>query len=361
MGALPPEIVRLIRALHDFFRSFLRGNPKKNIANRLLYPHRSGPVNPHFPGCDTLPFVMDRKRSLRYSLRRLLAFPLLRAAGKPESPSPSEGELLFELAGENPGNLLFGRFDDEAVRDRLSRAGILEGLAARGYPDPMLALECEDPADQRISLFAGRISRERLLLEARLELCRFRLRKAVGPFEEGASFRMLTIHWLSLSDPDRPFSPARPRLPGQQRPGLGLMPQSLALLKILGRELSIDGVLDVPDHFHTALFYSRAFRFLEPESEGRFQAIARDLRGIPLALASEAAETGCLIDASTGETLAWEPAEQVMPIRGSLRGHIRSEDYLRLRDQASSALRVSVDWDLYRLRIAEKGASGNYP
>jgi len=304
---------------------------------------------------------MDRKRSLRFDLRRLLAFPLLRAAGKRESPSPSENELLFELSGENPGNLLFGRFDADAVRDRLSRAGILEGLARRGYPDPPLRLECEDPADQRIHLFAGQDSRERLLLEARLELCRYRLRKSVGPFAEGDSFRMLTIHWLGLSDPDRLFSAERPRLPGQQRPGLGLLTQSLALLKELGRELSIDGVLDVPDHFHTALFYSRAFRFLEPESEGRFLAIARDLEGVPLALASEAIEMGCLVDTATAEPIPWEPAEQVMPVRGALRRFFPSPEYRRLRDQAFSALRVSVDWDLYRSRIAERGAAGKYP
>jgi hypothetical protein len=304
---------------------------------------------------------MDRKQSLRFGLRRLLAFPLLRAAGTPASPSPSESELLYELAGENPGNLLFGRFDAAEVRNRLSLAGVLEGLAQRGYADPLLRLECEDPADQRINLFAGRVSRERLLLEARLELCRFRLRKPVGGFEEGTSFRMLTIHWLCLSDPDRTFTAAHPRLPGQQRPGLGLLPQSLALLKDLGRELSVDGVLDVPDHFHTALFYSRAFRFLEPECEGRLHAIARDLRGIPLALASEAIETGCLVDANRMEPLPWEPAEQVMPYRGALRKHLLSPEYRRLRDLAFTALRVSVDWDRYRSKIAERGAVGKYP
>ncbi|MBI5577416.1 MAG: hypothetical protein HY896_13780 [Deltaproteobacteria bacterium] len=304
---------------------------------------------------------MDRKSSLRYSLRRLLAFPLLRADGKRESPSPSESELLFELSGENPGNLLFGRYDEDSLRNRLARAGILDGLGRRGYPDPLIVLECEESADQRMSIFAGEASRERLLLEARFELCRFRLRKAVGPFEEGATFRMMTIHWLSLSDPDRPFSPNRPRLPGQQRPGLGLMPQSLALLKVFARELSIDGVLDVPDHFHTALFYSRAFRFLEPEREGRFLAIARDLKGVPLALASEAIETGCMIDVHTGEPLPWEPAEQVMPVRGGLRRYLRSDDYRSLRDEAFSASRIAIDWDLYRSRIAERGASGNYP
>ena len=304
---------------------------------------------------------MDRNQSMRFGLRRLLALPLLRAADTPVSPSPSEGELLIELTGINTGNLLFGRFDAAEVHGRLSRAGILKGLAQRGYPDPLLRLECEDPADQRIGLFAGQSSRERLLLEARLELCRFHLRKSVGPFEEGAFFRMLTIHWLCLSDPDRTFTVARPRLPGQQRPGLGLLPQTLSFLKYLGKELSVDGVVDVPDHFHSALFYARAFRFLEPACEGRLHAIARDLRGVPLSLISEAVELGCLVDSSSLEPLPWEPAEQVMPFHGALRKYLLSPEYRRLRDHAYSALRVAIDWDRYRSIIAERGATGKYP
>jgi hypothetical protein len=304
---------------------------------------------------------MERKPRRTFDLRRLLAFPLLRASRERAGSSPTEGELLFELTGENPGNLLFGRFGPDEVRSRLSRAGILEGMALRGYPDPLLRLECEDPADQRVLLFAGAPSRDRILLEARLELCRFHPRKAIGPFPPESVFRILLIHWLGLSDPDRPFTPARPRLPGQQRPGLGLLPQSLALLREIGRELSIDGILDVPDHFHTALFYSRAFRFLEPEAEGRFHAIARDLKGIPLALASEAIDLGCLIRADSGAPLPWEPAEQVLPIRGPLRGYLKSEAYRRLRDGSFSALRTGIDWDRYRLKIAEKGVAGKYP
>jgi hypothetical protein len=301
---------------------------------------------------------MDRTRSLRFDLRRLLAFPLLREAG---GPFPSEGELLFELAGENPENLLFGRFGTEDVRSRLDRAGILEGLARRDYMDPLLVLECEDPADQRVYLYAGSACRDRLLLEARLELRRFHPRKAIGPFTEDSSFRMLIIHWLCLADPERPFTIERPRLPGQQRPGLGLMPQSLELLRDLGKELDLDGVLDVPDHFHTALFYSRAFRFLEPGCEGRFQAIARDLSGIPLALASEAIELGCLVDLASGAPIPWEAAEQVLPVRGPLRRHLQSSDYRRLRDQASSTLRTGIDWDAYRAKIPWKNRLGNTP
>lgn len=303
----------------------------------------------------------DNRRSRRFDLRRLLAFPLLRSEGWPTSPSPTEGELLYELAGENPGNLLFGRFDEGEVRSMLDRAGILEGMARRSYPDPLLRLDCEDPSDQRVSLYAGDLSRDRLLLEARLSLSRFHPGKAIGPFSEKDTFRMLIVHWLCLSDPERPFTPDRPRLPGQRRPGLGVLSGSLALLREIGRELSLDGVLDVPDHFHTALFYSRAFRFLEPEIEGRFQAIVRDLSGIPLALASEAIKLGCLVDRSTGNPHPWEAAEQVMPVRGPLRRYLSSSGYRDRRNRAFSAFRTVVDWDAYRKKIASKPPRGNSP
>ncbi len=305
---------------------------------------------------------MRRKRSIRFfPLRRLLSFPLLRAGNTGAGLPPSEGELLFELAGLNPENLLFGRFTPEEVREKIRKAGILKGLATRGYDDPVLVLECGTPEDQRVCLYAGRKSRDRLLLEMRVRICAFRPGKPIGPFSEETVFRMLLIQWLVLSDPDRPFSIDRPRLPGQERPGLGLLSECLSLLREVGREFPLDGVLDVPDHFHAALFYSRAFRFLDPHAEGRFQAIARDLKGIPLAIASEAVHEECLVDTATGLPVPWDPAEQVMPLRDPLMRYLRSPEYQRVRDEAGARLHVAVDWDRYREKIAERGVSGKSP
>lgn len=305
---------------------------------------------------------MSRKRTHRDSpLRRLLSFPLLRAGRKRTEVPPSEGEYLFELAGINPENLLLGRLKPEEVGERIRNAGIHEGLARKGYHDPVLALECKDPEDQRILLYDGRKFRDRLLMEVRLQIRAFRPGKPIGPFPEETVFRMLLIHWLSLSDPERPFPIHRPRLPGQERPGLGVLPECLSLLRGIGREFSLDGLLDVPDHFHSALFYSRMFRFLDPHAEGRFQAMARDLKGIPLALASEAVQEGCLVDATTFLPISWEPAEQVMPLRNPLRRYLQSPGYLSVRDEAAASLHVGVDWDRYRAKIAARGGSGKYP
>ena len=288
----------------------------------------------------------------RFELRRLFGLPLLSAGEEPGAPAPLENELLFDLTGENPENRLFARYGAGELRDRLGASGLLAGLSERGYPDPLLRLSCADPADQRICLYAGEESRERLLLEARLQLAPFHPRRPIGPFTEASSFRMLVINWLVLSSPDGTFTVDRPRLPGQEKPGLGLLNPTIALLKAFSRELSVDGVLDVPDHFHTALFYSRAFRYLDPEAEGRFLAIARDLSGIPLALVSDAIREGCLLDRTTGASISWPIAEQVLALRGPMRRFLRSPSYREARNRALADHRFVVNWDLYRKNLS---------
>ena len=297
---------------------------------------------------------MPERKSSRFDLRRLLRFSLLSAGEEPGAVPATESELLFELTGENPGNRLFGRYDDDDVRAVLERSGLLRGLARLGFPEPVLSLECADPSEQRICLYATEPTRDRLLVETRLRLLNFHLRHATGPFPAGTSFRMLVILWLVLSNPDGRFSLDRPRLPGQQRPGLGLLAEALRLLSFFSRDLSVDGVLDVPEHFHTALFYSRLFRHLDPSEEGRLLAISRDLAGVPLALASDAIRCGCLVDRATAKPLPWSPSEQVMPGRGPLRRFLRSREYQEARDRASGRLRVAVDWDLYREKLAAR-------
>lgn len=296
--------------------------------------------------------AMPPKNISRFELRRLFGLPLLSGGEEEKASAPLESELLFDLTGENPENRLFGRYLPGELLERIGASGMLAGLSDRGYPDPILRLSCADPADQRICLYAGEEIRDRLLFEARLQLAPFHPRRPIGPFTVESSFRMLVIHWLVLSSPDGSFTVDRPRLPGQEKPGLGLLNQTIALLKAFSRELSVDGVLDVPDHFHTALFYSRDFRYLDPEAEGRFQGIARDLSGVPLALASDAVREGCLVDRATGAPMPWPVAEQVMAVRGPLRRFLSSPAYREARNRAAANYHVVVNWDLYRKNLA---------
>ncbi len=300
--------------------------------------------------------VMRKSASpTRDGIRRLLGLRRPRPPRPFRDIAPTETEVLFELEGRNPENRLFGRYTPADVMARLERAGILAGLRDRGFPGPALVLSCAEPADQRVQLFAGRATPDRLLLEARLHLGLFHPLRALGPIGPDTALRMLIISWLVLSDPDRGFTADRPRLPGQERPGLGLLAPCLLLLRDFARELLLDGVVDVPDHYHTALFYSRRMHFLDPEVEGRLLALSRDLRGVPLALASEAIKEGCLVDPGTGATIPWQPAEQAMAVRGPLRAWFHSREYKTARDRACQGFRAGIDWDAYRAKIAVRG------
>jgi hypothetical protein len=295
---------------------------------------------------------MPDRNTLRHNLRRLLRFSLLSAEDGPPAKDAIEQEVLHELTGENPENHLFGRYDGRRVFAIAEKAGLLRGLARLGYRDPILSLSCTDPSEQRICLYSGEETRERLLMELRLQLTNFHPRRKIGPFGEESCFRMLVLLWLVLSDPDRDFPLERPRLPGQDRPGLGLLDEVFYLLRTFARDLSVDGMLDVPEHFHTALFYSRSFRYLDPEVEGRFQAIARDLEGVPLALTSDAIRRGCLFDRVTGRILPWQASEQVMTERGALHRFLHSQEYRDARNEAQSKIHAIVNWDLYREKLS---------
>jgi len=186
------------------------------------------------------------------------------------------------------------------------------------YPNPILRLSCADrpgrPGDSACTAVRGE-TRDRLLLGSAPAAAPFHPRRPIGPFTEASSFRMLVIHWLVLSSPDG-TSPSTVRASLGRRTRAGPAESDDRAAQVVLRELSRRRRARCPDHFHTALFYSRAFHYLDPEAEGRFLAIARRLSGVPLALASDAIREGCLVDRATGAPVPWPAAEQVIALRG---------------------------------------------
>ena len=60
------------------------------------------------------------------------------------------------------------------------------------------------------------------------------------------------------------------------------------LLRLMALRLGCDGLLNHPAHFHNAQLYGRFFNFVDPEVEGRFRALERDLAHLSLADATVA-------------------------------------------------------------------------
>ncbi len=223
------------------------------------------------------------------------------------------GELSMQDVEESLGlrparqRLLLGYYTAQGMEVALHRYGIFLHLARLGYRNFRVTFDREG-AGERVRLFATAddLVGEQLLLELILEK-----RRCLG-------VPVLFIHWLSLRHPRAHFSERRPRLPGQEVPGLGLAQEAGTMLARMAVRLGLGGVAFRPSNFHVAYSARKDFAFVQPERQGRFEALVRDLAGYPLARATQLVADGkVLLGDSPYE---WEADEMVYWLRESPAG-----------------------------------------
>jgi hypothetical protein len=245
----------------------------------------------------------------------------------------------LEAAAPVRSTLFLGRLDADALRRELEEAGVIAGLAARGY--------------ERVQIRTGQEAGEHRLrilpAGGAVILVDLRLGEASTLFKEPRLSRLglevlsfLSMNWLTLQDPDRAFPPDRPRLPGQEHPGLGLSRVLYSRLLIWAEDWGKDGLLNFPEYYHNAFIYAPAFRFISAAREGRFQALRRDLAALSLAEASWAVFEGRVLEEPTGLPLRWEPAEMVAPASHDVRRYLEAPDYGRAVEDVAGRTRFRV-------------------
>jgi acetoin utilization deacetylase AcuC-like enzyme len=210
-------------------------------------------------------------------------------------------DLEEELGLRRPGQrLLLGFYSAAGMEYALYRYGITDQLQRLGYGHFRVAFDVADMGD-RARLFGEAQGREHLLIEIILEK-----RRAAG-------HDVLYVHWLTLRNPLAQFSDRRPRLPGQDVPGLGLAREIGEMLALMALRLSLTGVVFRPAYYHNAYAARHHFSFVDPERQGRFDALVRDLAGLSLLEATAAVEEKrVLLD---GKPYAWEADEMVFWLR----------------------------------------------
>jgi hypothetical protein len=100
-------------------------------------------------------------------------------------------------------------------------------------------------------------------------------------------------------------------------PGLGLAREITQLLTLIAQRLNLDGVAFRPSWFHMAWAARHDARFVDPARQGRFEALVRDLRALPLLEATRAVAEGRVL--LNGQPYTWEPDEMVRWRDDSLR------------------------------------------
>jgi acetoin utilization deacetylase AcuC-like enzyme len=190
--------------------------------------------------------------------------------------------------------LWLGYYSAEGVEHALHRYGLLGELRRMGY-GPFRVEINEEGVGQSARLIDAPTGE--VLIQAVLE------KKMLG------AAQMLYVHWLTLRNPRARFSEERPRLPGQDVPGLGLAREVTELLGRIAVRLGLEGLVFRPASYHLAFRGRGALRFVDPARQGQFEALAEALKGLPLTEATRAVMEGRVrLD---GQPYKWQTEEMV--------------------------------------------------
>jgi len=245
---------------------------------------------------------------------------------------------------------LFDRYDSAAFARMFQEVGVFESLSAKGFSGFAVAVDDTGLAIPHVRLSAEKAGHRHRLLDA----C---LRRVVVPvagrdgdrarhIAPGGPLDLLFVQWVREEDPTAPFAAGRPPLPLQNHPGLGVLRRAFRVAVRIASELGTDGVASQPKFFHDAvIFYrSRLFLFLDGREQGRFEALQRDLNGLPLRDATVAVAGWCVRD-EREQVVRWRPGYQVFPISPRLAAHFHAPQYAADVAAARGASRFRIDAD----------------
>jgi len=247
----------------------------------------------------------------------------------------------LDLAGDEPREhpLFLRRFDAPALRHEWEQAGLFDGLAARGYREVELRTEYSG-GEHRLQALAK--AEPEVLIDVRLAE-ESRLTQTLVPRPHNLDvLSVLAVHWLEMQDPRVDFTSDRPQLPGQRHPGLRLTRPLIVRIHAWAVAWGKDAVLNVPEYFHNAVFYSAAYQFVSPARQGRFLALRRDLASLSVAAASQAIDQGQVVEEPEGRRLRWESGEMIAPLTEPVRDYLESREWKGAAAAACEAARFRL-------------------
>ena len=257
------------------------------------------------------PLHGPRPESLRVA--RALS-PLDRAGDDP----PIGDVDLVDLAHSQRGATRFlGIYGPDGALAAMRAHGLVARLEARGFHHVGVELDLSDPFEHTLRVYDREPAR-RLgeIVAARRHVA------ALGAVALPPGSEIIDIGWLAIENPDAHLTSP---LPGQVRPGLGLLRAVIDMALGAATVLRLAGIVGVPAHYHLASTYHPWFRPLDPREEGTFLALRRATRALGRRDASWAIARGeVTLD---GTPWRWEPPRMCAPIEPALRAWMSSAEY----------------------------------
>lgn len=260
--------------------------------------------------------------------------------------------VLEDLQKSRGSDWFLGFYSEAGILRAFEKFGICTALRKRGFSDIIPVVNTDDPYRQLLRIYNGLEDADHLLGEIVVRKARFSPKPYSLIPDHFYPLRMIQVEWLVLQDQTTDFSKKRPRLPGQEYPGLGIGEQILELLYIMSKHQRTQGLLIIPHYYHTALIFSREFRFLNPRYQGLLDAIDRDLGKFTLPVRAWAVELGAVRYNISDTAFIWDPEEQILACDGTLHDYLHSEEYSTRAREAAAEFGFHLDRTLLHHKLS---------
>ncbi|NQV49565.1 MAG: hypothetical protein HQ507_03670 [Candidatus Marinimicrobia bacterium] len=254
-------------------------------------------------------------------------------------------DLFSTGSPSNSSGLFLGKYSKDGIKFIIERFGLDRQARRLGFRNLSVSVNTTDPYRHKLTIYDGPDqNRDHIIMEFVARYQQLIPKDVDAEFLSHQPLKVLMIEWLLLQNPKSNFTTSKPRLPGQFHPGLGLGDELMALFTIMGRHLQVDGIVNVPEYYHTALLFSKRFVFLSPHVQADVTKVAQDLwKKYRLAVIAWASATGCIIRVKSGEPFEWQPRKQIIPLQKELRSYFKSDAYLSISKKLVDERQFIID------------------
>jgi len=255
----------------------------------------------------------------------------------------SDEDIFGDLAKKERPRLFLDFYSEEGINKALLKYGVFRELRKMGFSNFIIDLDTRDPYHHKFRAYHQKNEPDFLICEVYVRKKSFTAKPTFKTNIYGETLALIVVEWLTLQNPLAKFTAQRPQLPGQKFPGLGIGRKVLEIFINMCIRLKTDGLLNVPEHYHNATFYGRYFKYFNPQTEGYFHAIKRDLSHLGLHKLTWAIDRECLVDTNTGEYWKWFTDEQILPVSEKMERHFFSKEYVEQVKHASESVKFIID------------------
>ena len=238
---------------------------------------------------------------------------------------------LFEAGRVKPtSNFLLGAFSKQGVMKVLEVFGFIRILDSLGLSKISIDLDTSDPHTHRLYAYDGAHISKNIICELVLKKGPLRFTEGTLPNFPRRNINLLQIEWILLQNPKEDFNSDRLPLPGQSHPGLGIGDRVMELVVIMTKRLSLEGIVNKPNFYHTAFMFTKEFTFTNPDNQAILHALSRDfLSQYSFYTLAWAIHFDCILNENDYSTFTWNPGYMILPISKDLIRYFRSKEYQR--------------------------------